>query len=184
VREDPVVSHASSSGLPEGVTIELESAEAVESLRDLWLEVHSHHEASAPDLAEYVSDEESWAIRSESYREWLDQPDSFVFVARRAGQPIGYALVRVDSTEPFWKDTWRVGERLAELETLAVTAKERGTGIGSALLDRVEDELDERGIDDVLIGMVAGNDDAQRLYERRGYQPTWLFLSRFASRER
>jgi GNAT superfamily N-acetyltransferase len=38
------------------------------------------------------------------------------------------------------------------------------------------------GIADVIIGALPGNIDAIRLYERRGFRPTWMYLSRFAGR--
>jgi hypothetical protein len=81
-----------------------------------------------------------------------------------------------------WTDTWVVGGRIAEVETLVVDATARGGGIGSKLLDAVEEELARRGIGDTVIGVVPGN-AAQRLYERRGYEPTWLVLTRFEARE-
>jgi hypothetical protein len=44
----------------------------------------------------------------------------------------------------------------------------------------VEEELGRQGITEVIVGIVAGNDGAQRLYERRGFKPRWLVLSRSA----
>jgi ribosomal protein S18 acetylase RimI-like enzyme len=167
----------------DAITIELESAETIDELRDLWLEVHARHQQAGPGIAAYRSDDDSWAQRRDSYAEWLAMPDSFLLVARREGRAIGYALVKIEATSADWSDTWQVGERVAGLETLSVTAAERNNGLGSALMDRVEEELAARKVDDVLIGVVVGNDGAQRLYERRGYRPTWLLLSRFASRD-
>ena len=40
------------------------------------------------------------------------------------------------------------------------------------------------GVVDQVIGVLPGNVDAIRLYERRGFRPTWLYLSRFAGRDR
>jgi hypothetical protein len=34
------------------------------------------------------------------------------------------------------------------------------------------------GVEDLILGALLGNTDAIRLYERRGYQPTWLYLTR------
>jgi hypothetical protein len=36
----------------------------------------------------------------------------------------------------------------------------------------------------MILGALAGNADAIRLYERRGYRPTWLYLSKFDGRGR
>ena len=84
--------------------------------------------------------------------------------------------------ETWVPDTWRTGARIAEIESLAVTAERRGEGIGSALMDAVERELAARGLDDVILGVLPGNADAIRLYERRGFRPTWMYMSRFAGR--
>lgn len=56
--------------------------------------------------------------------------------------------------------------------------------MGSELLERLESHLRTLGVDDVILGALAGNVDAIRLYERRGYRPTWLYLAKFAGRER
>jgi ribosomal protein S18 acetylase RimI-like enzyme len=62
-----------------------------------------------------------------------------------------------------------------------VLPEHRGAGIGSALFDAIDRELEARGIEDVVIGALPGNEGAIRMYERRGYRPTWLYLSRFAA---
>ena len=49
-------------------------------------------------------------------------------------------------------------------------------------MDAVERELAALGVDDLILGVLPGNDDARRLYERRGFRPTWMYLSRFAGR--
>jgi ribosomal protein S18 acetylase RimI-like enzyme len=59
----------------------------------------------------------------------------------------------------------------------------RGQGIGSALLDRVDAALAYAGVADVVVGAFAANAGALALYERRGFRPTWNYLSRFAGRE-
>ena len=74
------------------------------------------------------------------------------------------------------------GDTIAELESIAVAPDLRGAGIGTKLLDAVDGELDRRGIHDVIIGALPGNEGALRLYERRGFKPTWLYLSRFEGR--
>jgi ribosomal protein S18 acetylase RimI-like enzyme len=46
------------------------------------------------------------------------------------------------------------------------------------LLNQLEKHLHDRGVDDLILGVLPGNHDAIRLYEQHGYQPTWLYLSR------
>ena len=57
----------------------------------------------------------------------------------------------------------------------------RAARVGSALLDAVDAELASRGIRDLMIGVMEGNDEARRLYERRGLVPGWLQLYRVAA---
>ena len=69
-------------------------------------------------------------------------------------------------------------ELIDELEPLAVLSGERGHGLGTLLLDCAEAVLDDLGARDVMIGVLAGNDAAQRFYERRGMTPAIIKLPR------
>ena len=165
------------------VTIARAGAEALDRLRPLWLELHHHHQAvGGPALGPYVDDEESWNARRVLYTEFL-AGGGFAVLAERDGELIGYAMVALKtSAETEFDDTWRAGPRVAEIETLSVAAAARGQGIGSALLDRVDAELDAEGVHDVVIAAFATNAGAIRLYERRGFRPASLYLIRLAAR--
>jgi GNAT superfamily N-acetyltransferase len=164
-------------------TITRAGAEALDRLRPLWLELHHHHQAvGGPALGPYVDDGVSWSECRAAYERLLAH-DGFVLLAERGSALVGYALVAVmPASETIVADTWRTGERVAEIETVFVVPSERGAGIGSELLDRVDEELSAAGIEDVLIGAVVTNADAIRLYERRGFRPAWLYMTRFAGR--
>ena len=84
--------------------------------------------------------------------------------------------------ETLMPDTWRTGDRVAEIETLSVAPHARGEGIGSALLDRIDAELEAAGVRDVMVGAFVTNTDAIRLYERRGFRPAWLYMLRLGGR--
>jgi ribosomal protein S18 acetylase RimI-like enzyme len=164
------------------LVIALEGPEVLDELRPLWLELHHHHQTVAPELAPFADDATSWIARRESYERSLVLPESFVVVARSDGVPVGYAMVRVEETDNEWFDTWVVGRMLAELETFVLAPQKRGQGVGNAMLDRVESELEARGVSDVVIAHIAGNDAARRLYERRGYRPAMVMMTRFGAR--
>jgi ribosomal protein S18 acetylase RimI-like enzyme len=156
----------------------------ISSLEPLWVAVHHVHRASMPELAPYVSDEETWREHRALYAELFRKPETFLFLARARGELVGYALGHVlGSAESWWSDTWQTRERVGELESISVLPDHRGAGIGSALLDAVEAEFARIGVDDQVIGVLPGNVEAIRLYERRGFRPTWLYLSRFAGRD-
>ncbi len=171
--------------LPPGVSVRPGTPEEIERLRPLWLDLHHLHRAAGPELSPYVDDETSWRRRRRLYEHCLAEPDSFLLLVERAERLIGYVLVVVDPDgDVLWSDTWVVGDRVAELETIYLVPEERGHGLGGLLLDIVDEELERRGIGDLVIGAVPGNAAALRLYERRGFRSSWVILTRFAARGR
>jgi ribosomal protein S18 acetylase RimI-like enzyme len=152
-------------------------------LEPLWVSVHHRHAESMPELGPYVDDATTWAVRSALYAELLAKPDTVLLLATAGDALVGYGLAHVMSREESWAgDTWVTGSRIGEIESLAVLPAHRRRGIGSELLDGLERELRAQGIDDLVLGALPGNVAAIRLYERRGYRPTWLYLSRFERR--
>lgn len=152
--------------------------EDVNSLEPLWLELHHHHQRVGPQSGAFTDDETSWAVRSASYREWLAEPGSFLILARAGDELVGYAMVRVTETDAFLKDAWRVPDRMAEIETMLVTESARGLGLGKRMLDEIDAELERQGITEVVVGLIPGNDGAERLYRSRGFTSRWLELAR------
>jgi ribosomal protein S18 acetylase RimI-like enzyme len=152
-------------------------------LAPLWVAVHHQHIASMPELAPYVDDEETWSKRRELYVELLAKPDTILLVAQVGDDAIGYGLAHVMEVDETWiADTWRTGRRIGEIESVSVLPAYRGGGLGTHLLDELERQLAAAGIDDLILGVLPGNADAIRLYERRGYRSTWLYLSRLEGR--
>ena len=150
----------------------------------LWIAVHHRHAETMPELAPFVDDDESWAVRKELYEELLAKPDTLLLLAFDGKGAVGYGLAHVMAVEDSWiPDTWQTGQRIGEVESLSVLPEYRGSGLGSVLLDRLEAHLRDRGARDLILGVLPGNHDAIRLYQRRGYRPTWLYLSRFEGRD-
>ena len=147
------------------ITIAQLDAADIEDVGPLWKAL-MHHVAALPEaLVPVRPSEESWVLERAVMLEAL-AGDAFVLVARRVGQPVGYAFVTVEGPDP----VWYTGDSRAELAHLVVAEGERGDGIGSALMDAVDAELERRGIEDVEIGVDTGNEGAERLYESRGYR--------------
>ncbi len=160
-------------------------ADGIERVRSLWLELHHHHRAvGGSTLEPYVDDDVSWSARRAMYRALLERDDaSFLLLAELEGALVAYAMVAVSAVEATWvPDTWRTGGRIAEIETLLVTARARGAGVGSVLLDRIDEELAAEDITDVVVGALAANEGAIRLYERRGFRRAMVYLARFDAR--
>jgi GNAT superfamily N-acetyltransferase len=153
-------------------------SERIDDLQPLWESLHEHHATIAPHLTEVGPvrpAHDSWAVRRGLYEEWLAEPDAFVLVAESDGQAVGYALVHLRGPE----ETWATGERIGVLETLAVLAGERGRGIGSALFERMYEELRGMGVRELEVAVISKNAEALRFYERQGLLPfTVSYLGR------
>lgn len=159
------------------------TAHDLDLVEPLWVSVHHRHSETMPELAPFVSDQQTWALRRALYEELLAKPDTLLLVVTSEGNTIGYGLAHVLAVEETWiADTWVTGPRIGEIESLSVLAEFRGSGLGTELMERLERHLTDCGVDDLILGVLPGNRDAIRLYEARGYRPTWLYMSRWRGR--
>lgn len=160
------------------------SAADLAALEPLWVSVHHRHAESMPELAPYVGDQQTWAARSVLYAELLAKPDTVLLLASADCGLVGYGLAHVMPAGETWvADTWQTGDRIGEIESLAVLPSHRGRGLGTRLLTELERELEAAGVSDLIIGVLPGNEAAIRLYQRHGYRSTWTYLSRFTGRQ-
>ena len=151
--------------MPDGITIEMLDPENIEDVAPLWKALLDHI-AELPDAIVPIRPfEQSWPIERREMLETL-AGDAFVLVARHDGDVAGHAFVAIEDPDP----VWYTGDAHAELAHLSVAEGERGNGVGTALLDAMDAELERRGVEDVEIGVDTANRDAVRLYERRGYR--------------
>ncbi|RJN32225.1 ribosomal protein S18-alanine N-acetyltransferase [Nesterenkonia natronophila] len=63
---------------------------------------------------------------------------------------------------------------LADVQTLAVAPEAQGRGLGSHLLDLIEQEARRRGAEDLLLEVRQDNPRAQKLYLRSGFEQIHL----------
>ena len=154
------------------LTITHAGRERLDDVAPLWQALHRHHVAIDPRRLPPRSDSDSWAHRRARYEQWIDEEDGFILLAELDGRPVGYAMVSIGQKPPIMWDT----EPAAELHTLSVLPECRDHGIGSALMKAVHAELRQRGIDQMVINVLAANERALKLYRRYGYRPTGHIL--------
>jgi ribosomal protein S18 acetylase RimI-like enzyme len=153
------------------------------ALEPLWVSVHHQHARSMPELAPYVDDKQTWAARSQLYRELLGKPGTILLLADAPDGLAGYGLAHVRAAADTWTaDTWQTGALIGEIESLGVRPGYRGQGIGSRLLGELISQLAAAGVHDLVLGVLPGNTAAILLYQRYGFRPTWSYLSRFTGR--
>jgi ribosomal protein S18 acetylase RimI-like enzyme len=147
-------------------------ASELDLLEPLWNALREHHSGVTPHMGGPRSRRESWLRRRREYERWLAGGDAFVLLAERNGRQVGYAMVNVREGSP----TWPISERAGELETLSVLPEQRGSGMGTALLESVRTELGKRGITEVSLHALTTNSDAIRFYERHGFSTHALWM--------
>lgn len=142
--------------------------ERIGDLEPLYRVLHAHHTTVAPALAGMAarSAADAWRARAARYERWLAVPEAFVAIASRDRQPVGYALVSFGDGFQGWAS----GDRVADVVDLAVLPEMRGRGVGSALLDAVEEQLAQLEIERYRLLVLAANADAARFYARRGLE--------------
>jgi len=149
-------------------------AERIPDLEPLTRDLHAHHVTVDPDIPGIPprDADEWWAIRRERYAEWLGHEGAFALIAEDGEDLAGYALVSFHDRD----DSHETGERFAELHSLAVSEGRRGQGVGTRLLRAVYREVRAAGVEEMMIGVLATNEAAMRLYEREGFKP-WVVLT-------
>ena len=138
--------------------------------------LHAHHRTVDPQIPGIPPRDADawWALRRGRYESWFTEPDTFVLLAEQDGadRPVGYALVTFHESD----DSHATGERFAELQSLVVDPDRRGGGLGTLLLHEVYRQVRRRGVEEMVIGVLATNEAARRLYEREGFRP-WVILT-------
>ena len=153
------------------VVIERFPAERIDELEPLW---HAMLDQVALEnsVVPIRPAAESWPLRRAVYEDLLQRPEAFALVARRGDEIIGYAMVKIEDADA----VWYTGELQAELESLALLPHERGKGLGTRMLDTVDEELAKLGVTDLTIGVDVNNTGAKRFYERRGFKGGFLLM--------
>jgi GNAT superfamily N-acetyltransferase len=165
--DDAAAAHPTAGGVVVGPL----DAGRLDDVEPLWRALIDHLRES-DSVVELVPHELSWPRRRAMYEEIMADGDSFALGAWRGDRLIGYAVMRVLPPDP----VWYTGSHFAELTSLSVAPGERGGGVGTVLLDAVEDGLLARGIDQYCIGVDTVNDGARRFYERRGFRDGFHLL--------
>jgi len=162
------------------VVISRAGADRLDDLRPLFLALHEHHRRVTPRPIPLIeSDDAAWEARREGYAEYLADGSGFLQIADEEGVAVGYAFtVLRDATD----DTFPLAPRYAELYTLSVAPGARGSGIGSRLMDAVDELIAGLDVSALQVAVMAENEDAIRLYRRRGLVTGEVLMYRFVDR--
>jgi len=108
---------------------------------------------------------------------YLEEHDGRIFVAEDAhGGPLGWGVVGEFIGEVFVIPEER---RYAYIFELFVIEAMRGKGIGRALIARCEDWAKSKDFKTILIGVLARNGNAAKLYRNAGYSDYAIELRKY-----
>ena len=155
--------------------IEYEEAHK-EQAKDLLVELQTH-------LASL--DETGVLVLKENYREdyfaylmgEIEKHEGKMFLARNAEGILGLVVCKIFQGGEEQSLTTSC-PKIGFISDLVVTKKERGRGIGTALLTAAEKYFAERGCDSMKLEVFASNTSARHLYEKFGFAENCLYLSK------
>lgn len=103
----------------------------------------------------------------------LDEPNVIILVAERDGEVIGYTYAGVEGT-----DYMSLRGPAGVLYDIVVDPAHRKHGVGRMLLDATLEALKARGAPRVVLSTAERNPSAQRLFDRAGFRPTMIEMTR------
>jgi GNAT superfamily N-acetyltransferase len=105
-------------------------------------------------------------------RSSLARGSAWTWLAERGGQAVGL-LVAQPPREAGWIAGMTSPSPAAYLQTMFVDQRERGTGIGSALVRHLHAQLDDAGVAVTLLHHSQVNPLSAPFWYRMGYRPLW-----------
>lgn len=130
----------------------------VEMIGEFFGEQQQHESTYAPagDWRETVE---------QSVRAYLGQPEAFVKIARREGEPVGFIIFAVQ-TEPMLRSA-----RQGVIHDIYVREPHRNQGLGDALVRHALWVLRHQDIELVTLNVLIANAQGIRFWERHGFEP-------------
>ncbi len=102
---------------------------------------------------------------AQQFTENVDDPDRLVLVAEADGSVVGYL------TGLLGEPTTKRPVRVATLGSLYVHPSQRGSQIGTRLVERFRSWARDKGADRLAVTAYASNESAIRFYQRQGFTP-------------
>jgi ribosomal protein S18 acetylase RimI-like enzyme len=103
----------------------------------------------------------------------LEKPNIIILVADRDGKVIGYTYSGVEGN-----DYMALRGPAGVVYDIVVDPDHRKQGVGRLLLDATLEALKAQGAPRAVLSTAERNTDAQRLFERAGFRPTMIEMTR------
>jgi GNAT superfamily N-acetyltransferase len=110
-------------------------------------------------------------------QEWLDDPNTYVFIAELDNQPVGYIYAEIwDQPE----NSWRYARRTVYIHHITVMPEYQTKGYGAQLMGAVKDLAREKSIPTIALDVWSFNKKARTFFTNQGFtnynERMWLEL--------
>lgn len=134
------------------------TADDAAAIAALFVQLKEHHVGLAPGLPRYELPDEDWAAHTDAL---LTDPNKRIYIAEQGPQVVGSAVVY------FEEKPWGTA---CEVETLVVDEETRDQGVGTSLMNRIEEVARAEGALAMRVNVLHSNKQGRRFYERDGYR--------------
>ncbi len=138
----------------------------LDDIRPLWEQLNALHISCSPHFASRF-ERYRFDDRKKELQRLAHAGELLLLLARKTGQGqcVGYCVSSIHG-------------RRGEIESIFVNESYRHQGVGHALMVRSLEWLNEREVNDIMVGVVAGNESAWNFYARYGFMPHCTSLLR------
>ena len=149
----------------EEMVIRQANKDDLEQLSRLYAEFHEFHVRGVPDRLSRSSNLRHAELDS-ALQKIFDSENAAIFVAEVDGQLVGLGevYIREDAPIPF-----KVSYKYGHLQSMIVTEAYRGSGIGTRILEAVEQWAKEKNAAEVRLDTWEFKEGPLEFYEKRGY---------------
>lgn len=106
------------------------------------------------------------------YGQLADSPELYFRVAELAGRVVAFLSASIQPPRDGGIEA--LDGPSIYIADIVVTRSARRLGVAAALLNDLDQWAAAHGCTTIRLGMHAGNEPAQRLYEAHGYRPAWV----------
>ncbi len=139
----------------------------VKRIKSLQFQINAFHKENLPD--DFLSPEE--IEKNINLNEFIDSDNYIVLVVEHDNSVVGFVMGNV------WeRKSWVLQRRqIASLQQIAVDSAHQRKGLGKMLVEAFEQEVRQRGSEELWLEVYAFNENAIELYKGQGIEPTLLF---------